>query len=192
MLSIQKDVAKSMQKSTFLSCSKDIQTIIKKLFVDSKPYSDRLKKLLILNSSDCLTSNNPQYKTIIDDYSIARLIEEGYISFIPKIPLDEHEQMKSYIIIDFDDFVPSGNPEFRDCTISLTILCNLDALKMDNYELRPFMIAGYIDGILNESRLSGIGKLMFAGAKQIILDERISGIMLRYLATHSTDDSIEE
>ena len=33
-------------KSSFLSCEKDTEAIIKKLFVDSKPYSDLLKRLL--------------------------------------------------------------------------------------------------------------------------------------------------
>ena len=31
-------------KSSFLSCEKDAETIIKKLFVSSKPYSDDLKR----------------------------------------------------------------------------------------------------------------------------------------------------
>ena len=31
--------------SSFLSCEKDFETILKKLFVTSKPYSDVLKKL---------------------------------------------------------------------------------------------------------------------------------------------------
>ena len=29
--------------SSFLSCEKDIETILKKLFIESKPYSDILK-----------------------------------------------------------------------------------------------------------------------------------------------------
>ena len=41
-------------KSTFLSCEKDTEAILKKLFIDSKPYSDMLKRLLIINTKDCL------------------------------------------------------------------------------------------------------------------------------------------
>ena len=35
-------------KSSFLSCEKDAEEIIKKLFVSSQPYSDLLKRLLII------------------------------------------------------------------------------------------------------------------------------------------------
>ena len=49
-------------------------------------------------------------------------------------------------------------------------------------------IAGYIDGILNNARLSGIGTLQFMGASQVILDEEHGGIILRYTATHGNDD----
>ncbi len=34
-------------KSSFLSCPKDIEIILRKLFIETKPYSDKLKKLLM-------------------------------------------------------------------------------------------------------------------------------------------------
>lgn len=191
MLSIDKNVKKSLQRNSFLSCSKDMQTIIRRLFVESKPYSDDLKKLLVLNQEDCLTSNNPQYRKVIEDYSVKKLLDEGYVRIIPKLPLDEHNQKQSYIIIEFDDFVPTKNPEFRDCYITFTVICNLDAWKMDDYTLRPHTICGYIDGILNDSKLSGIGRLQFIGASEVVLDERLAGVLLRYQATHSSDDYIK-
>lgn len=54
--------------------------------------------------------------------------------------------------------------------------------------MRPAQIAGYIDGILNNSKLSGIGTLQFMGASQIVLDEEHGGMILRYVATHGNDD----
>ena len=54
--------------------------------------------------------------------------------------------------------------------------------------MRPYQIAGYIDGILNNTRLSGIGTLQFAGASQVILDEEHGGVIVRYIATHGDDD----
>ena len=45
---------------------------------------------------------------------------------MPKIPFGEHEEVKSYILLEFDDFVPTSNPEYRDCVISFTIVCHLD------------------------------------------------------------------
>ena len=44
--------------SSFLSCEKDAEDIVKLLFVKSKPYSDRLKRLLIVNKPDCLDESN--------------------------------------------------------------------------------------------------------------------------------------
>jgi hypothetical protein len=49
---------------------------------------------------------------------------------------------------------------------------------------------GYIDGILNNCKLSGIGTLEFAGCSEIILDETLSGFGLMYRAVHGSDDKI--
>ena len=40
-------------KSSFLSCEKDFEEILKKLFIESAPYSNYLKKLLVINTKDC-------------------------------------------------------------------------------------------------------------------------------------------
>ena len=42
---MKRDVIMSPSKfrSSFLSCEKDAETILKKLFIQSKPYSDKLK-----------------------------------------------------------------------------------------------------------------------------------------------------
>ena len=39
--------------SSFLSCEKDTESIVNKLFVESRPYSDELKRLLVINTKDC-------------------------------------------------------------------------------------------------------------------------------------------
>ena len=49
-------------------------------------------------------------------------------------------------------------------------------------------MAGYINGILNNTKLSGIGTLQFAGASEFSWDENSGGVLLTYIATHSTDD----
>ena len=53
-------------KSSFLSCQKDQETIWRKLLVESKPYSDRLKRLLIINAPNCLDKTQEQYQRKID------------------------------------------------------------------------------------------------------------------------------
>lgn len=178
-------------KSTFISCSKDQETILKRLFVESKPYSDKLKRLLIINAPNCLDSSQIQYQEKINQYNIKRMKDEQYIKTIPKLSFGEHEEVKSYILLEFDDFLPSTNPEYRNCVISFTIISQLDCWELEDYELRPWMIAGYIDGILNETKLSGIGTLQFIGASQIVLNEYLGGVMLRYVATHSEADDSE-
>ena len=91
--------------SSFLSCEKDANLIIKKLFVESRPYSDYLKQLLVVNTKDCLDDfNNPIYTQKRKEMSLPKLLEEGYIRVSPKIKMPEHEEIKSYIIIGFDNF----------------------------------------------------------------------------------------
>lgn len=180
-------------KSSFLSCEKDTEDIIKKLFVDSKPYSDLLKRLLLINTSDCLQDiTNPIYINKIKNTSIKDLIEQGYVRFTPKIKMGENEEVKSYLIISFDNFTPSSNPEFRNNVIMIDIICHTNYWDLGNYKLRPLKIAGYIDGILNNSRMSGIGKLEFMGCNEIVLSEDLSGYCLMYSATHGSDDVIPE
>jgi hypothetical protein len=55
--------------SSFLSCEKDTETILRKLFVESKPHSDILKRLLVIQAKDCL--DNPVYIEKVKDISIA-------------------------------------------------------------------------------------------------------------------------
>ena len=112
-------------QASFLSCEKDIETIINKLFVQSKPYSDSLKRLLIIDQPDCLDSNQAQYQALINNYSVHKMKEDGYILFVPRIDQMMPEQIKSQILVEFDDFTPTGNSYYRDCTISFTIICPL-------------------------------------------------------------------
>ena len=178
--------------SSFLSCEKDTETIIKKLFVDSRPYSDELKRLLVINTKDCLDDKtNPVYNKKIAETSVADLSKEGYVRLTPKITFQENEEVKSYLVISFDNFVPNdGNDHYRDCVIMIDILCHTDYWELGIYRLRPLKIAGYIDGILNEAKLSGIGKLNFIGCNELVLSEDLSGYCLMYAATHGSDDII--
>ena len=175
-------------KASFLSCEKDTETILKKLFVESKPYSDILKKLLIIDQPDCLDSTQAQYKLLIDKYSLHDLFEKEYIILTPRLDKLMHNELQSTILIEFKTFTPTTNSYYRDCTVSFTIVCPLDIWQLNDYKLRPYQIAGYIDGILNNSKLSGIGTLQFEGASEAPLDENYGGLILRYIATHGDDD----
>lgn len=179
-------------ESSFLSCEKDVETILRKLFTSSQPHSDTLKRLLVINADDCLDNTTSEvYNKKIKEMTVAKLIQENYIKLEPKIRFPEHEEIKAYIIISFDNFTMNAtNPQFRDCTVSFDILCHTDYWNIGNYRLRPLKIAGYIDGILNNCRLSGIGTFQFLSCNQLILDENLSGYTLSYRAVHGSDDII--
>lgn len=192
---MKRDLAKFPRlDSSFLSCEKDTYSILKKLFIESRPYSDELKRLLVINSKDCLDNLTSEiYLNKLKDMSVAKLREDGYIKLEPKIRFFEHDEVKTYIIISFDNFLlNSENPQFRDCNVNFDVICHTDYWDIGNYRLRPLKICGYIDGLLNNCKLSGIGTFHFAGCSQIILDEVLSGYTLTYHAIHGTDDQIEE
>lgn len=179
-------------ESSFLSSEKDTETILRKLFIESQPYSNILKRLLVVQTKDCLTNlEEPVYKKKLAEMSLSKLMQDGYIKLSPKIRIPEHEEYKTYLILSYDNFAPTDNPKFRDCTIHFDIICHTDYWQMDNYQIRPLKIAGFIDGILNNAKLSGIGTLQFVGCNETVLDENLSGYCLTYLATHGSDDIIE-
>ena len=179
--------------SSFLSVEKDIELILKKIFFDNQPYNKQLLRLLVINTKDCLSNQtNQDYINKINNMNLSDLINEEYIKLSPKIKMPEHEKVKSYIIISFDNFIENAkNPEFRDCTISFDIICHTDYWVMDNYQIRPIKIIGYIDGILNKAKLTGIGTLNYIGCNELILDENLSGYTLSYRAIHSSEDKTE-
>lgn len=175
-------------KNTFLSCEVDQETIWRKLFVESRPYSDKLKRLLVVNTPNCLDDTQRQFQEIIDKKTLHDLKDGKYLRTVPKLTFPEHEEVKSYILLEFDSFSPTENPHYRDCIISFTIICHLDYWELEDYKLRPYQIAGYIDGLMNQTRLSGIGTLQFMGAQEVVLNEYLGGMLIRYRATHGNED----
>lgn len=179
--------------SSFLSCEKDTELIIRKLFTDSRPYSDELKRLLLINTKDCLDDRtNQTYIDKINSTSIADLMDQGYIRLKPKFEFGENQEVMSYIVISYDHFITNGkNPHYRDCIVMIDIFCNIDVWDLGNFRQRPLKIAGYIDGILNDNKLTGIGLLEFIGCNENILNENLAGYCLMYRAVHGEDDLIE-
>ena len=176
--------------SSFLNCERDIALILKKLFIESRPYSEELIKLLVINAKDCLDNNTSEvYKKAVQRMSLAKLREEGYIRLEPKLSFGEDEEVKSYILISMDNFTPNAtNPEYRDCIISFDIICHTDQWDIGNYRIRPLKIAGYIDGILNGSKLNGIGTFQMMGCNQLILDQNLSGYTLMFKTINNIDE----
>lgn len=176
-------------QSSFLSCEKDVEIILNRLFVESGKYSNWLKRLLIINTPDCLDPKITKYDDIVNKYSVKDLIQKDYIRQTPRLEFNEHNDVQSYILLSFDNFTTnSANNRFRDCMVNFDILCHTKQWEMEDFRVRPLMIAGYIDGILNLKKLSGVGQFVFLGCNELILDSNLAGYTLSYEAVHFTED----
>lgn len=196
--------------SSFFSCAQDTETILKELFIKSGQYSDKLKRLLVINNPDCLDKNNQKYQDLIDSKPLSVLRKEGYVRTNPKIARKEFQNIKSFILLTFDNFSSNSiDPKFLDCTVNFDIICYDDEWDLDNFQIRPIAIAGYIDGILNSLsdnnkvdwqnrnsssrvKLSGMGEYYFLGLNLVVLNEDISMYTLSYRALHFTQDRKKE
>jgi hypothetical protein len=54
--------------------------------------------------------------------------------------------------------------------------------------LRPYRIAAELDTMFNNKHLTGIGRLEFLGANQLLLNEEFGGISLMYQTIHGEED----
>ena len=189
---MQRDLAHPLVQSSFLSVEKDTETILKKLFIKCRPYSDILKRLLIINEKDALDNHHNQvYQKALQEASLPWLVKNNFIICKPQIKINEFDEKRSFLVLSFDNFTRNAtNPEFRDCIVTIDIISHIDLWELGDYRLRPLKIAGYIDGILDNCRLSGIGTFQFIGCNEIHLNENFSGYTLMYQAVHGSDDEI--
>ena len=161
--------------SSFLSVEKDMAIIANKLL-----QSDRLKRLLYYDTPDALTKPN------LTSEQAQQLFGKN-IKIIPKVYVDN--KVMQYIIINFNNFTTNqNNPEFRDNIIMFDVICHFDQWNLNDFQLRPYKIAAEIDSLLNNQRLTGIGKLEFVSAVQIVLSDEFAGLCLIYQAIHGGED----
>lgn len=161
-------------KSSFLSMEKDTGIIVNEILKNN-----RLKKLLYYTTSDAMERPN-----LTEDQSLSLLGTN--IKIVPKLYVDG--SVLNYVLINFDNFIPSENPEFRDNTIQFDIVCHFDQWNLRDYALRPYKIAGEIDSMFNLKKLTGIGYLEFVGATQIVLTDEFAGLCLMYRTVHGGED----
>lgn len=165
----------NIPKSSFLSIEKDLEIIVNHLCKN-----ERLKRLLYYTTPDAIDKPN------LDDEQMIQLFKKN-IKLIPKLYVDG--SVLNYIIINFDNFIPNDiNPEFRDNIIEFDIVCHYDQWHLKDYQLRPYRIAAEIDSMIDKTHLTGIGKLEFLGANQIILTDEYAGLCLMYTAIHGEED----
>lgn len=164
------------KKSSFLSVEKDINLIMNKMLAN-----EGLKRLLYHTTKDAIK------KPDLTEEETISLVGKN-IKRVPKLEIDG--DVLNYVIINFDNFTSSGNPEFRDNIIEFDIICHFNQWELDDLQLRPYKIAGEIDSMFNGKKLTGIGVTNFLGANQIILNSEFAGFCLMYEAVHGSDDEI--
>ena len=150
-------------KSSFLSMEKDLHLISNMIL-----RNPRLKKLLYYTTPNCLDMPAVSEEKTIEMFG-------KNIKIVPKLYVDN--SVLNYIIISFDNFTRNAtNPELRD------------QWKLKDFQLRPYKIAAEIDSMFNDKHLTGIGKLEFLGANQMILTDEYAGLCLMYSAIHGEED----
>ena len=163
--------------SSFLIVEKDIEKIMERML-----QSSRLQKLLYYTDSDCLskpTLDATQKKSLINNQ----------ITIIPKINVTK--QCPIYVIVGFTQFSPNAvNPQYRDSTVAFNILCHPDHWNLGDFYLRPYKIAGEIDTLFDNTKMTGIGEFHFLGAGELVLNNQLMGLTLLYDTIYSTEDMI--
>ena len=165
-------------KSSFLSVEKDYNLIFKKIL-----NNQRLLKLLYYSSSDCLKAadlTNSQIQSMLGKQ----------LKIVPKDDLDLNI-CPIFLLVSMTDFTPNPlNPEFRDCTLEFSICCNFDNWNLENFQLRPYKIAGELDAMFEKQKLTGIGETIFITASNWLFSSEAGGLVLKYWLVHGSDDQI--
>ena len=131
--------------SSFMAVDKDLSLITEWMMKNKN-----LCKILYYTDRDALD------RPALTSEQKAGLIG-NQIKIIPKLYIDG--SVLAYVIISFDNFTPSANPQFRDNIISFDIVCHFDQWNLGNFALRPYKIAAEIDSMFNNKKLTGIGTL---------------------------------
>ena len=165
-------------KSSLLGMQKDASLIMERILSNQN-----VLKLLTYNTRDWKS------KPTVTGDMIKEMIDTKQISAVPKIKVDRPE--KSYLRLIYGTMVRnSTNPEQRDNTFGIDIICHYDNWDLGDYDLRPYRIAGEIDSMLDGTHLTGIGELEFVSATPYIYDEEFAGLSLTYLAIRGNEDKV--
>lgn len=146
--------------------------------------NQRLLKLLTYESRDW--ENKPP----VTKEQVKEMFETNQISSVPLIQIDKQE--KTYLRLTYGAVTPNAsNPEYRNNTFGIDIICHYDNWDLGDFELRPYRIAGEIDSMLDGTHLTGIGELEFISATPCIYDDNFAGVTLTYLAIRGQEDTRE-
>ena len=163
-------------KFSLLGMPKDAAIIIDRIL--SNP---NLLRLLVYETRDW------QSQPLPNGEQIKELFTSHQISSVPKIKIDSKE--KTYIRLTYGTVIRNAsNPEYRDNTFGIDIICHYDNWDLGDFELRPYRVAGEIDAMLDKTHLTGIGELEFVSATPYVYNEEFAGVSLTYLAVRGHED----
>ena len=162
-------------KSSFLSVEKDAALIL-----DRIASNQNLQKLLYYNTKDALSRHS------LTEEQFQSLIENN-IKFVPKIKADQ--LVETYLLINFDGFKETYNPEFIDNIIEFDIICHIDQWMLKDFKLRPFRIAAELDSMLDKKHLTNMGKMEFISFdSKLVENDEFAGMCLKYRVVHGGED----
>lgn len=165
-------------KSALLGMPKDASLIMSRILSNQN-----VLKLLAYNTRDW------QDKPKVSNEMIKEMFESKQISAVPRIQVEKPE--KTYLRLTYGTMVRNAtNPEFRDNTFGIDIICHYENWDLGDFDLRPYRIAGEIDSMLDKTHLTGIGELEFVSAVPYIYDEEFAGLTLTYLAIRGNEDKV--
>ncbi len=164
-------------QSSFLLLEKEFNKVAELMLTNP-----RLLKLLYYREADALSKAN-----LNTEQKMSLINHE--IRIVPKV--DISTECPIFVVVSFDNFTPNAsNHLFRDCTLSFDILCHPDHWNLGNFQLRPYKIAGELDAMFNNRKMTGIGELQFMGANNLVLNDQLMGLTLMYSSIYSSEDVI--
>ena len=163
-------------KKGFLSLEKDYAIIIDKILKN-----EIIKKLLYIQDKNCLSMPN------ITEEQTLGLINKN-ILLVPKIKIDTTSA--AYLYIEYDNFGPTNNPEFRSNLLNFYIICHEDYALLSNFQLRAYKIAGELEGLFSGKSLTGFGELEFVSAVNTTVQD-FPCLVLTYATVHGNEDKVE-
>lgn len=136
--------------------------------------NDKIVKLLINTKKEALADKTPL--TQEDRLSV---IKDKYITLVPYLP--KEEEIKSYLIIGFDDFTPTaGTDKAMDYTLSIDVLCHRDLWMMSGLCPRPYLIMNELKKEFHMAKLDTWGPAVFVGAPSLVANDSYMGFSMLF------------
>ncbi len=164
-------------KSSFLSVDKNLSIVVNKILENQN-----ICKMLYYTQRDCLSAPD-----LTQEQKISLINKQ--ILIVPRLEITD--ECPNKILVQLTDFSQNvNNPEFRDCVLRFAILCHPDHWLMGNFQLRPYRIAGELDAMFDEKKMTGIGTLQFLGCDNLIMSDQLEGLLLLYSAIQGVEDKV--